>query len=163
MFNCESCKGSKQISEFYPEPRTKLGHTKICRPCKIESASAWSKANRKKTNAYKKAWAINNPEKNMSAKKNWKLNNQDAVRGHTATRRARIAAVTIEPLPSNYMTILKDMYKSCLCCGSTDNLSLDHVISIARGGSHSMGNFQLLCMKCNQRKGAKEVDYRGRI
>lgn len=51
---------------------------------------------------------------------------------------------------------LNRLYKSqCLSCGSLDRISLDHVIPISRGGRHSIGNIQPLCLKCNQRKGKK--------
>jgi 5-methylcytosine-specific restriction endonuclease McrA len=36
-----------------------------------------------------------------------------------------------------------------------ENETLDHVYPLALGGTHEMGNFQLLCQSCNSRKGAK--------
>jgi 5-methylcytosine-specific restriction endonuclease McrA len=41
----------------------------------------------------------------------------------------------------------------CRHCGSTDNLTVDHVAPIARGGSHEDDNLQTLCGSCNSRKG----------
>jgi 5-methylcytosine-specific restriction endonuclease McrA len=43
----------------------------------------------------------------------------------------------------------------CYNCGSTENLSIDHVIPLARGGNHSIGNLMTLCRKCNASKGKK--------
>lgn len=43
----------------------------------------------------------------------------------------------------------------CRTCGSTKDLTVDHVIPLARGGSISIDNLQILCRKCNQKKGAK--------
>jgi 5-methylcytosine-specific restriction endonuclease McrA len=36
-------------------------------------------------------------------------------------------------------------------CGAVSN-SIDHVIPLARGGRHSLSNFECLCRSCNSRK-----------
>lgn len=47
----------------------------------------------------------------------------------------------------------RDDYR-CVACGSTGNLSVDHIVPWSRGGEHTMDNFQTLCLPCNIRKGA---------
>jgi hypothetical protein len=42
---------------------------------------------------------------------------------------------------------------ACVHCGSEDQLSIDHIIPWSKGGAHSEGNFQTLCMPCNIKKG----------
>lgn len=41
----------------------------------------------------------------------------------------------------------------CRECGVTEDLTLDHVIPKAWGGSNAIGNLQLLCSPCNNKKG----------
>ena len=41
----------------------------------------------------------------------------------------------------------------CVKCGSRENLEIDHVVPLARGGSNRLENLQLLCRDCNRRKG----------
>ncbi|PXF18480.1 MAG: hypothetical protein CXX76_01485 [Methanobacteriota archaeon] len=41
----------------------------------------------------------------------------------------------------------------CVKCGSRENLEIDHVVPLARGGSNRLENLQLLCQDCNRRKG----------
>ena len=48
----------------------------------------------------------------------------------------------------------------CLRCGTSDNLSIDHVIPVALGGRNAIENTQVLCRSCNSSKGVKIIDYR---
>lgn len=37
----------------------------------------------------------------------------------------------------------------CVKCGSTEHLTVDHIIPVLRGGPSSMENVQTLCNSCN--------------
>jgi 5-methylcytosine-specific restriction endonuclease McrA len=39
-------------------------------------------------------------------------------------------------------------------CGSKEKLEYDHIIPVAKGGSNTERNIQLLCEKCNRKKAA---------
>ena len=41
---------------------------------------------------------------------------------------------------------------SCVYCGSTSQLTVDHVIPLCRGGTHGIENYQCLCWPCNRKK-----------
>jgi len=52
----------------------------------------------------------------------------------------------------------------CLACKRFDlKLVADHVIPLSKGGSNSIGNIQVLCLRCNAKKYTKDTDYRGLI
>ena len=48
----------------------------------------------------------------------------------------------------------------CANCGAEEDLVLDHVIPIARGGRSRLDNLQMLCATCNRVKGALMIDCR---
>jgi 5-methylcytosine-specific restriction endonuclease McrA len=62
------------------------------------------------------------------------------------------------PQVKNY--IYSKYGKKCLCCGSEDKLSLDHITPIQKGGKDEVENLQPLCKSCNSRKGIQIIDYR---
>jgi 5-methylcytosine-specific restriction endonuclease McrA len=41
----------------------------------------------------------------------------------------------------------------CVECGRKENLEFDHIIPLAEGGSSTERNVQLLCERCNRKKG----------
>jgi 5-methylcytosine-specific restriction endonuclease McrA len=43
----------------------------------------------------------------------------------------------------------------CVDCGTTDDLQFDHVHPWSKGGPSTAENLQLLCGRCNRRKGAR--------
>lgn len=48
----------------------------------------------------------------------------------------------------------------CLKCGTSKNLTIDHVVPISKGGTNDLDNLQTLCRKCNVEKGSDTGDYR---
>lgn len=41
----------------------------------------------------------------------------------------------------------------CVKCGSTEELTIDHIIPLSKGGGDEPQNWQTLCKPCNVRKG----------
>lgn len=44
-------------------------------------------------------------------------------------------------------------YAKCKCCGKDTNLTFDHIIPLSKGGLDNLKNGQILCFKCNLKKG----------
>lgn len=45
----------------------------------------------------------------------------------------------------------------CVHCGTTELLTLDHIIPRVYGGTNERSNFQLLCSPCNHLKSRGEI------
>lgn len=40
----------------------------------------------------------------------------------------------------------------CNSCGATNDLTVDHIIPLAKGGTNDLSNFHTLCRRCNSQK-----------
>lgn len=61
--------------------------------------------------------------------------------------------INIPPEVKKYV-FERDNYQ-CKSCGKNDRqttLNIDHIISLATGGSNDISNLQTLCRDCNQQK-----------
>jgi DNA-directed RNA polymerase subunit RPC12/RpoP len=48
----------------------------------------------------------------------------------------------------------RDGYR-CLECGAREDLSVDHIQPVSKGGTDDAANLRTLCRSCNSRKGAR--------
>lgn len=64
--------------------------------------------------------------------------------------------VTRRPIATKVRLLVyaRDNY-TCKSCGTLDDLSIDHVHPISKGGSNDISNLQTLCRPCNVSKGSK--------
>ncbi len=46
---------------------------------------------------------------------------------------------------------------ACAYCGSTDSITVDHVIPISKGGPHSRDNVVPACKSCNSSKNTRSL------
>lgn len=58
----------------------------------------------------------------------------------------------------------RNVYKrdnnKCLRCGSREDLSIDHIVPVIKGGVKAKFNLQTLCVPCNCWKGDRIIDFR---
>lgn len=92
-----------------------------------------------------------NPVYEKERSRRYQQANPDKWRQYTAVRRARIGDGT--QATSEHIKEL--MGESCAYCGSCKNIEVDHVIPVARGGTHTPDNLVAACRRCNRSKGAK--------
>jgi 5-methylcytosine-specific restriction endonuclease McrA len=70
-------------------------------------------------------------------------------------RRARIAGAKIDPVGRR--DIIERFGTVCYLCGNNvepDDIHIDHVHPLSKGGSHTIDNLRVACSRCNTRKGS---------
>jgi len=50
----------------------------------------------------------------------------------------------------------------CVSCGTTEDITIDHIVPRVRGGSDEVSNLQPMCRSCNSRKGSRQDSYWGK-
>ena len=95
-----------------------------------------------------KRWRENNPEEWRAMRSNSYSKRKAAERGNESCSVTTEEAKRIASSP-------------CFNCGSKENIHLDHIVPLSRGGRHSIGNLQPLCQYCNLSKNNKlQIEWR---
>jgi len=184
---CPICKKIKPIKEFYKDAQRGDGYYTKCKSCHNKMVRNWQANNKEKfkeicrkrkkahpeeDRAYSKKWAAKNydrkiengrrwRERNPEYGRNWRENNREKIRNYAEIRRARLAEVGGDLTVDEWEAIQEFYRYKCLCCGREDvKLTIDHVLPISLGGSHTADNIQPLCGPCNSSKRDKHIDYR---
>lgn len=164
---CTLCKEWKPRSEFTPIKKSPERIRSHCKPCALERRRLHKRGilpstkrglrielrdpdghrERKRRNAL--AWRLRNPEK---------VNVRGIASVHRA--RARKAGVSGSFTIEEWEALCELYGNKCLRCGSSERITVDHVVSLRKGGSNDISNLQPLCWKCNNWKRSRTIDYR---
>lgn len=70
--------------------------------------------------------------------------------------RERTGRTTRKPIPVDVRALVfaRDGL-ACVACGGGDDLTVDHIVAVANGGTDDPDNLQTLCRPCNSSKGTK--------
>jgi hypothetical protein len=169
---CIVCGQIKPIADFAPTrggrhlrrchtceyPLPPALHERVCVRCgEMKPAAAFHKAKGR----WPRSWC---KECSAQAKSDWAITNAERIKQYKrehphygavagAVRRARLAEATIERI-DRALVIARDN-DTCYICGAKPlgfNLTLDHVIPLSKGGTHSADNLRVACRACNARK-----------
>jgi 5-methylcytosine-specific restriction endonuclease McrA len=93
-------------------------------------------------------WRQENPEAEREARRRYRANNLEAVR---AREREKTYARRAKQAPSPALAALMEdlLTQPCVYCGSTEDISIDHIEPLSRGGKHEADNLAPACLPCN--------------
>lgn len=125
-------------------------------PLMREARRAYYLARRDHQRAQFRRWYEANRERDRANGRRWSKENRDKARAIWMRRRARkLAAFRADVIPT--VIFERDRWR-CGICGKRvrrRDASIDHVIPLAKGGTHEPGNVQCAHLLCNIRKGAR--------
>lgn len=141
---CSGCDKVKHKEEF--GHRFKGG---LCKKCR----------SKQEADNYQKNKEIRREKARLYRKSNLEMVREYARNGFKRRRAAKLGVIST--LTTNeWIEIMKKYNGKCLCCGSSEKISIDHIIPISKGGGHVADNVQPLCISCNSSKSVKTIDYR---
>lgn len=121
----------------------------------------WYLANKSKVVAKARTSALRHPTKRKANSRRFYHRNRDYYRAAVVLRRARLCSATVgdvKAITAHYKTIRNAKSVACHWCRKPvpkGHRHIDHVVPLAKGGSHCVTNLVPACASCNRRKSAK--------
>ncbi len=146
------CAEKSRVYKLDPERVLAIGRASRLRNLDRRKASvnAWKKRNRAKCAENFKRWKKLNPERYKALKKNSE---------HRRRARKHNSETNDSAIINKWFRSLRGTI-SCYWCRNplrAIQASIDHIVPLASGGPHSLGNLCVSCRECNSRKRAKTL------
>jgi 5-methylcytosine-specific restriction endonuclease McrA len=118
---------------------------------------AWRKTHPEEVRAKNIAWRKANPEKARAAVIAWNKAHPEERAVIAENRRARTLSAEGRHTAEEVKKLLaRQKYRCAICKGGLEaGYHRDHIVPLFLGGSNWIRNLQLLCPKCNLKKGSK--------
>jgi hypothetical protein len=144
------------------EKKTRMDYAEKNKGKKQKYLAEYHKLNAQKKCAASKKWRIDNPEKYKETKTKYAKEKPEVGLNARRNRRARKRNAT-GSLSKELAAKLFELQKGkCPCCTQPlgESYHLDHIVTLALGGSNTDDNIQLLRATCNLQKSAKHpIDF----
>lgn len=129
-------------------------HYEINKDVLNAKAAKYREANRDVAVARSREWRANHPGRNEKNVKEWMKNNPMKAREYSNARRTRKIGAPGRYTPSDIALLLTRQSERCqYCCTKlVGKFHVDHIISLARGGTNYPSNICIACPSCNHRK-----------
>jgi 5-methylcytosine-specific restriction endonuclease McrA len=113
-----------------------------------------------KKNASTRQWRARNRDRIRESGRRWRLNNRDIVLAAAERRRRRLRGLDGRIPTLNRRRVWRALRGLCGLCALPvpfEDMQVDHIKPVSKGGSHSYTNVQPSHPACNRRKSNREV------
>ena len=167
---CTQCGKIKPVSGFSPDSRYRLGYKSGCRGCDRAQAKDWKARNKDHIREYNKRYRAEHPEKTQRLWAEWYKENREEHlkkrRKQSQTTYGRLYNCLRQALrreaynngdvsPEQILDMMERQTRCayCQCLFMEENPpTIDHIVPLSRGGTHTIDNVVLACKSCNSRK-----------
>lgn len=172
---CLDCRVAKSLADFPRDRNATNGRRANCKPCHSARSTAWYAANKENHLPRAKARYARDIDKirarDQARYERDKPKRIELVIDAGNRRRAAIRHGGEWDRGITCRALRKRDGDSCCYCGITmtfapatghqhipDKATVEHVLPISQGGTHTWGNVALACWRCNVRKQARTVE-----
>jgi 5-methylcytosine-specific restriction endonuclease McrA len=144
---CKDCGEVKPIERFRPQARMASGRINSCYDCVYARDRARQALKPGERQRKRRAYYLANREKAMQQHRDWVATNPK----HNLRRRLEVRGGGL-PIPEEAIEygLLLSVDPCSYCGGPAD--TLDHIVSLGKGGTHDWDNLTAACKSCNSRK-----------
>lgn len=178
---CTGCAKERPRSEFRARRGNRDGLVARCKACEsgwhrayylahreeiLDRSRDWYEENRESRSEKRAAWYRANRDHAYAKNREWVANNREAYTEYQRVRRARIRQVTVGPVDldalwTGFCALCDESMDRDLRFPHPESKSIDHIVPVARGGTHEQSNLQWAHLNCNQVKGVRLFDAEG--
>lgn len=182
---CSKCGQDKPESEYYKSRDYSDGLKKWCKSCMVANRREWTKKNPEKNKEFRKQdyvkhsenykrkakeWREQNPERKIALDRQWRAENlqrkadndkkwraspDGKAKRYNNENRRREKEKSGRGISLEEKSVL--LSDPCVYCGSRAKMTLDHIVPLNKGGSHSSENLAPACVSCNSSKHTKSL------
>lgn len=172
---CLDCGETKPLDSFPRDRSATKGRRSNCRPCHTARVKSWYSTNAERQSSRQRARYAQDLEASRQTEKlRYERDREKRIRlatdiGHRRRARLRDAG------PSDYGISVRALRPilgdACPRCGllmlfrvlrkgdyEPRKATIDHIVPISQGGTHTWDNVQLMCWQCNITKGGRSED-----
>lgn len=171
---CKRCGVPKPVNDFHKDGGSPDGLRAQCKPCRNSFMAAYYEENRDSRMAYEQHRRTHQADHlralDMARYERHKDRRIALASDNVRTRRARLTATVVDP-----KVTVKQLRKihgdNCCYCGieldfvrgrrgegiARNRATLEHVLPLSRGGTHTFENTKIACHRCNVSKNSKTV------